>query len=74
MEACGLAHRSDLGAPLKAFGGFQHRHRQQLRIRFLWYFYQDGTIQLEIKLTGIVDTAGIDAGETPKYGTVVAAS
>ena len=27
------------GAPLKAFGGFQHRHRRQLRIRFLWYFY-----------------------------------
>ena len=39
---------------------------------FFWYFYQDGTIQLEIKLTGIVNTAGIAAGETPKYGTVVA--
>ena len=27
---------------------------------------------MEIKLTGIVDDAGIRAGETPKYGTVVA--
>ncbi len=39
---------------------------------FFWYFYQDGTIQMEIKLTGIVNTAGIPEGETPKYGTLVA--
>ena len=39
---------------------------------FFWYFYQDGTIQMEIKLTGIVNTAAIPAGETPKYGTLVA--
>ena len=39
---------------------------------FFWYFYQDGTIQLEIKLTGIINTAGIAGGETPKHGTLVA--
>ena len=39
---------------------------------FFWYFYQDGTIQLEIKLTGILNTAGIAQGETPRYGTLVA--
>ena len=39
---------------------------------FFWYFYQDGTIQMEIKLTGIVNTAGIAEGETPKHGTLVA--
>ena len=39
---------------------------------FFWYFYQDGTIQLEIKLTGIINTAGIEPGEIPRYGTFVA--
>ena len=39
---------------------------------FFWYFYQDGTIEMEIKLTGIINTAALDEGETPKYGTIVA--
>ena len=39
---------------------------------FFWYFYQDGTVQMEIKLTGIINTAGIPEGEVPKYGTIVA--
>ncbi|MEL7144262.1 MAG: primary-amine oxidase [Cyanobacteria bacterium J06573_11] len=39
---------------------------------FYWYFYQDGTIQYEVKLTGVVSTAAIQAGEVPKYGTLVA--
>lgn len=37
---------------------------------FYWYFYQDGTIQYEIKLTGILLCAALD--DTPKYGTLVA--
>jgi len=37
---------------------------------FFWYFYQDGTIQYEIKLTGIL-LCGSLAGSS-KYGTVVA--
>jgi primary-amine oxidase len=39
---------------------------------FYWYFYQDATIELEIKLTGIVLTAALFPGETSDYGTVVA--
>ncbi|MGH2634366.1 MAG: primary-amine oxidase, partial [Tepidiformaceae bacterium] len=39
---------------------------------FYWYFYQDGAIEYEIKLTGILSVGGIAPGETRKYGTVVA--
>jgi primary-amine oxidase len=39
---------------------------------FYWYFYQDATIELEIKLTGIVLTAALAPGEISDYGTVVA--
>ena len=38
---------------------------------FYWYFYQDGTIQMEIKLTGIVNTQALKPGEAPRYGTEV---
>jgi primary-amine oxidase len=39
---------------------------------FYWYFYTDGTIELEVKLTGIVLTAALQPGEVSDYGTVVA--
>lgn len=39
---------------------------------FFWYFYLDGTIQHEIKLTGIMNTGALPVGETRKYGTLVA--
>ena len=39
---------------------------------FFWYFYQDGTIGVEIKATGIPFPTGIAPGETPKYGALVA--
>jgi primary-amine oxidase len=39
---------------------------------FFWYFYQDGTIQYEVKLTGMVNTGAVMPGETPKYGSLVA--
>ena len=39
---------------------------------FYWYFYQDGTIQMEVKLTGIMNSTGLKPGETPRYGTEVA--
>jgi primary-amine oxidase len=39
---------------------------------FYWYLYQDGTIQSEVKLTGIVHTRGLAPGEDPLHGTVVA--
>ena len=39
---------------------------------FYWYFYQDGSIQCEIKLTGIMNTTSLAAGEVAKYGVEVA--
>jgi primary-amine oxidase len=39
---------------------------------FYWYFYQDGTIQMEVKLTGIMNSSGLKPGEAPRYGTEVA--
>lgn len=38
---------------------------------FFWYLYQDGNIQFEVKLTGILSTTGLHPGETPKYGNLV---
>lgn len=37
---------------------------------FFWYFYQDGTIQYEVKLTGILLCGTL--ADTPNYGTLVA--
>ncbi len=39
---------------------------------FFWYLYQDGTLEYEIKLTGVVSTGGVALGVTPRYGTLVA--
>jgi primary-amine oxidase len=39
---------------------------------FFWYFYQDGTIELQVKLTGIVSTGAIAPGARPAHGTLVA--
>ncbi len=34
-----------------------------------WHFYQDGRIENEIKLTGMLSTAALDTGENTAYGT-----
>lgn len=41
---------------------------------FFWYFYQDGSIQHEVKLTGILSTNGLSQGEGPQpdYGVLMA--
>jgi primary-amine oxidase len=39
---------------------------------YYWYFYQDGSIQCEIKLTGIMNTTALPPGEQPRYGVEVA--
>jgi primary-amine oxidase len=39
---------------------------------FFWYFYQDGNIQFEIKLTGILSLGATHPGEKPPFGTMVA--
>lgn len=38
---------------------------------FYWYFYQDGNIQCEIKLTGILNTTTLAPGERPSYGVEI---
>ncbi len=39
---------------------------------YFWYFYQDGTIQFEVKMTGIMNTGALPPGEKLKYGQLVA--
>ena len=39
---------------------------------FFWYLYQDGNIQLEVKLTGILSLGATRPGEKPPFGTMLA--
>ncbi|HLV87908.1 MAG TPA: primary-amine oxidase [Candidatus Sulfotelmatobacter sp.] len=39
---------------------------------FFWYFYQDGNIEFQIKLTGILSLGTVREGENPPFGTMIA--
>jgi primary-amine oxidase len=39
---------------------------------FYWYFYLDGTIQLEVKLTGILSTQATAPGERSRFAPAIA--
>ena len=39
---------------------------------FFWYLYTDGTIEYDVKLSGVLTTGAIAAGEQPRYGQLVA--
>src|SRR4029078_645504 len=39
---------------------------------FFWYLYQDGTIEFEVKLTGVLLTGAVARGVQPEHGTLVA--
>ena len=39
---------------------------------FFWYFYQDGTIGVEVKATGIPFASALPAGEASRYGALIA--
>ena len=40
---------------------------------FFWYFYLDGTLQMEVKLTGIVGVSAVAEGaEQPEYAPLIA--
>ncbi len=39
---------------------------------FYWYFYQDGSMELEVKLTGIMSTKAVAAGERDPYAPTIA--
>lgn len=39
---------------------------------FYWHLYLDGSIEFEIKLTGVLSTGAIAVGEDPEFGALVA--
>ena len=39
---------------------------------FYWYFYQDGAIQLEVKMTGVISNGAEPPGAKPIWGELVA--
>ncbi|GIW40971.1 MAG: amine oxidase [Candidatus Binatia bacterium] len=39
---------------------------------FFWYFYLDGTLELQVKLTGIVQTSAVPEGVVPECAPLVA--
>jgi primary-amine oxidase len=86
MKNAVCMHEEDYGILWKHFdfrtGLHQVRRSRRLVISFIatvgnydygfyWYLYQDGTIQLEVKLTGIIQTAGVAPGTDYPYGGMV---
>lgn len=80
-------HEEDAGIAWKhtdfRTGAMQVRRRRRLVIStivtvgnyeygYFWYLYNDGTIEYEVKLTGVISTGALAPGEQPKYGTLVA--
>jgi primary-amine oxidase len=39
---------------------------------YFWYLYTDGTIEYEVKLTGVISTGAVEPGTRPRHGTLVA--
>jgi len=39
---------------------------------FYWYFYQDGAIELEVKMTGVISNGAERPGDKPRWGEMVA--
>ena len=80
-------HEEDAGLLWKhydpALGTAETRRSRRLAVSFIitvgnyeyafyWYFYQDASIELEVKLTGIVLTSALEPGEASEFGTEVA--
>ncbi len=80
-------HEEDYGLLWKHFdwrtGYTETRRSRRLVVSFIatvgnyeyglyWYLYQDGTIQFEVKLTGVISNGAVLPGEEPKWGTLVA--
>lgn len=85
MKNAVCMHEEDYGTLWKHYefrtGVFEIRRSRRLVISFFctvanydygfyWYLYQDGTIQLEAKLTGIIQTAAVTPGRKPVGGMV----
>jgi primary-amine oxidase len=80
-------HEEDAGIAWKhtdfRTGAVQVRRRRRLVIStivtvgnyeygYFWYLYTDGTIEYEVKLTGVISTGAVAPGEVPAHGTLVA--
>ena len=80
-------HEEDFGLLWKHFdatlGTTETRRSRRLVISFIitadnyeyaiyWYFYQDGSIEFEAKLTGIVLTSALPPGQESDFGSLVA--
>jgi primary-amine oxidase len=80
-------HEEDVGISWKhtdfRTGDVEVRRLRRLVVSFIatvgnyeyalyWYLYQDGRIEHEIKLTGILSTAALPEGEVTDYGTQLA--
>jgi primary-amine oxidase len=39
---------------------------------YYWYLYQDGTIEYEVKLTGVISNGAVKQGSQPEHGVIVA--
>ncbi|RYF68890.1 MAG: tyramine oxidase, partial [Comamonadaceae bacterium] len=85
MKNAVCMHEEDYGTLWKHYefrtGVYEIRRSRRLVISFFctvanydygfyWYLYQDGTIQLEAKLTGIIQTAAVTPGQKPGGGLV----
>lgn len=86
MKNAVCMHEEDYGILWKHYefrnGLFEVRRSRRLVISFFatvgnydygfyWYLYQDGTIQLEAKLTGIIQTAAVAPGQKYAWGGMV---
>jgi primary-amine oxidase len=39
---------------------------------YYWYLYQDGSIEYEVKLTGVISNGALEPGQQPEHGVIVA--
>jgi len=39
---------------------------------FYWHFYQDGALELVVKMTGVISSGAVDGGPAPPWGELVA--
>ncbi|XP_031480060.1 diamine oxidase [copper-containing] 1, peroxisomal isoform X1 [Nymphaea colorata] len=87
IENCVCLHEEDFGILWKhqdwRTGLAEVRRSRRLSVSFIctvanyeygffWHFYQDGKIEAEVKLTGILSLGALQPGEYRKYGTTIA--
>src|SRR5215469_12520718 len=39
---------------------------------YYWYLYQDGSVEYEVKLSGVISNGALQPGQKPEHGTIVA--